>query len=134
MIGKPLSDRYDVGPLAPERAAAVVRNALGSHGKAIIEVRMQDPGMVACLFVDADRATVRLCRTLGFELKPGGTGVFGLQGADVARLFTGLSASQREAASIPCGARETKVLLLAGGLALLSIEAEGGRVDVRSIA
>ncbi len=96
---------------------------------------MQDPGMIACLFVEADKAVVRLCRTLGFELKPGGTGVFGLQGDDVARLFAGLlTPTQREAASQPCGPRETKVLLLAGGVALLSVDAEAGRVDVRAIA
>ena len=86
--------------------------------------------MIACLVVSADKPTVRLCGTLGFSVKPGGTGVFGLAGVDAARLFGELSPDQRTWLEAPCGARETKVLLVAGGTALLSLETSEGKVAI----
>ena len=89
------------------------------------------PRGIACLVVRADKRTVSLCRTLGLGVKLGGTGVVGLLGANAARLFSELSADQRRWLEEPCGPRETKVLLLAGGTALLSVEANEGKVVIR---
>lgn len=87
--------------------------------------------MVACVIVRADEASVRMCRTLGFAMKPEGTGVFGLPGHDAARAFPGLSEGQRTWLARPCAERQTKVLLLAeGGVGLLSMLVENGEVSV----
>ncbi len=66
-------------------------------------------------------------------MKLGGTGVFGLLGADAARLFAPWPPHQRAWLETPCGPRETKVLLLAGGLALFSLEASAGKVVVTAV-
>ncbi|HVJ93440.1 MAG TPA: hypothetical protein VM580_26745, partial [Labilithrix sp.] len=78
--------------------------------------------------------TLRLCRELGFEMKAGGSGVFGLLGSDAARLFPRFSGSQRTWLETPCGPRETKVLLVAGGLALVSLESAEGAVTIRAVS
>lgn len=133
MIGKSLSARYTVGALAPERAVAVLKGMLTSQAEHLVQVRAQDARMVACLVVRADQASVRLCRSLGFTVKRGGTGVFGLLGEDAARLFVQLPPHQQTWLEAPCGPRETKVLLIAGGTALLSVETSDGRVAITAV-
>lgn len=133
MIGKSLRERYALGALPEDVAVALVREMLTTHAAPIVEVRAADARMIACLVVHANEATVRACRALGFEVKPGGTGVFGLLGADAARLFGELSARQRAWLEVPCAPRETKVVLLAAGTATMSIEATDGKVVVTHV-
>ena len=97
-------------------------------------VRRRDERMIACLVVRADQASVRVCRSLGFEVKRGGTGVFGLLGEDAARLFPQLPPHQRAWLDTPCEPRETKVLLIAGGTALLSLTIDGGATTITTVA
>jgi hypothetical protein len=132
MIGKPFRERYAPGPLAPERAIAVLTEMLASQGKLLVEVRAQGPGMIACLIVRADKTSIRLCRALGFRVKLGGTGVFGLEGPDAHRLVPDATPEQRAWLETPCGPRETKVVLVSGGIALLSIETNDGRVAINA--
>ena len=134
MTGKSLKERYVLGPLAPERAQAVLREMLASQAPHLVLVRAQDPRMIACLVVRAEPVSVRVCRSLGFAVKRGGTGVFGLLGEDAARLFPDLTAQQRAWLEAPCGPRETKVLLLAGGTALLSITTDAGKSSITTIS
>jgi hypothetical protein len=133
MIGKSLRERYELGLLPEDRAVATMKAMLASHAKPLVEVRAQDPRMIACLVVRADKPALRLCRELGFEMKPGGTGVFGLLGTDAARLFAGLPEHQRAWLEAPCAPRETKVLLVAGGTALLSLETSEGKVVITAV-
>jgi hypothetical protein len=131
MIGKSLRERHGVGVLGEERAVALVKEVLASHAEPLVQVRAKDARMVACVVVQADEPAVRLCKSLGLAMKPGGTGVLGLLGADATKLFPHLSAPQQAWLGAPCGPRETKVLLLAGGgTALLSIEAKDGKVAI----
>jgi hypothetical protein len=132
MIGKSLSERNTLGPLPPERAVALLTDALRSQAALVVEVRAQDPRMIACLVLRADAPSMRLCKALGFEVKRGGTGVFGLAGDDAAQLLTGLSDSDRDWLTTPCGPRETKVFLVAGGTALLSLETSEGKVAIKA--
>lgn len=134
MIGKSLRERYAQRLLSEDEAIALVHEMLASHAKPIVDVRVQDARMIACLVVRANEAAVRACRALGFDMKLGGTGVFGLLGADAARLFADLSAGQRTWIAAPCGPRETKVLLLARGIATLSIETNDGKVVVTHVS
>lgn len=133
MIGKSLRERYTLGPLDERRAVAILNEALSSQAANLVEIRAQDPRMIACLVVRADSRAVRLCRELGFQLRPEGTGAFGLLGDDAARLFPDLPAHQRTWLATPCGPRETKVLLVAGGTALLALEARDGKVSVSAV-
>ena len=129
-IGRSLNERYGVrAPLADARA--ILAEALPAVARSIIDVRAQGARMIACVIVRADDASVRLCRSFGFAMTPGGTGVFGLPGDDAARAFPELSPAQRRWLELPCGARETKVLLLAPGTAgTLSMHVEGGEVSI----
>lgn len=133
MIGKSLRERHELGALDAETAVAVMTEMLASHAAPLVQIRAKDPRMIACLIVRADEATVRLCRKLGFKMKRGGTGVFGLLGTDAGRLFAELPAPRRAWLETPCGRRETKVLLVAGGIALLALETNEGRVEVRAV-
>lgn len=133
MIGKTLRERYELGALPADRAIAILKEALDAHAKPLVEVRAKGPRMVACLIVRADDATLRTCRQLGLRIKPGGTAVFGLLGHDVVRLFPTLSETQLRWLEQPCGARETKVLLLAGGTAVLSLETHDGPLSIRAV-
>ncbi len=133
MIGQPLSERYALSPLDPERAEAAMNEWLPSQASPIIEVRARGAGMVACLVARADRASLRLCKSLGLRMKRGATCVFGLDGADAARLFPLLGERQRAFLVAPAGARETKVVLVAGGLAVLSIEARDGATTITAV-
>lgn len=130
MIGKSLRERYALGALSAEAATALLKEALPSQAERLVQVRARDPRMIACLVMRADKPTVRLCRTLGLGVKLGGTGVVGLLGGDAARLFSELSAEQRAWLATACGPRETKVLLLAGGTALLSLETSEGKLAI----
>jgi hypothetical protein len=134
MIGKSLSARYTLSPLVPDVAVATLKNSLSSHGKLLVEVRASDPRMLACLILHADEAAVRFCRTLGFRMRPGGSGVFGLSGEDAARIVPGLSKAEQRFVQTPCTERQTKVLLISDGRALLSIDIEegGGRVRIEA--
>lgn len=133
MIGKSLSDRHGRGFLPDDRAVALLSEMLASHAAPLVQVRAQGAGMVACLIVRADEAAVRLCNALGFEMKPHGTGVLGLLGSDAGRFFGHLPPHQRAWLEAPCAQRETKVVLVAGGTALLSLETTDGRVVIRAI-
>jgi hypothetical protein len=115
MIGKKLGERYALGRLSEDRAVAALEEMLPSQAKLLVEVRARDPRMIACLVVRADKLTLRLCRSLGFSMKPGGSGVFGLLGEDAARLFGDLPVHQRAWLEAPSEVRETKVLLIAAG-------------------
>jgi hypothetical protein len=138
MIGKSLNARFSLVALGPERATAILRAALETQAAHLVQVRAQDPRMIAFLVVRADKPSVRLCRTLGFDVRPGGTGAFGLLGEDAASLFEELGPREQTWLRTPCGARETKVFLISGGVgntggtALLSLEAEGGAVTIRA--
>jgi hypothetical protein len=136
VIGKSLRQRHTLAPLAAPAAIAVVTELLASHAEPVVAVRAKDARMIACLVARADEASVRLCKSLGFRVPLGGSLVFGLLGADAARLLAerahvaALSASQRAWLEAPCGPRETKVLLFAAGLALVSLEAKDGIVAI----
>jgi hypothetical protein len=131
MIGKSLNERHGVGVLDRDAATAILKDVLRSHAKPIVDVRARDARMIACVVADADDAGMRLCRRFGLELRRGGVGVFGVLGADVMRVFPSLTAAQAEWVTVPCGLRETKVLLMAGGkIALLSLDTNEGQVRV----
>jgi hypothetical protein len=132
-IGKSLRQRHVLDPLPAERAVAMLTDLLPAHAARLVQVRAQDARMIACLVVQADEASVRLCRRLGFDWKRGGTGVFGLLGPDAARLFTDLPAPQRAWLEAPCGPRETKVFLIAGGTALLTLDVTDGKVAITAV-
>jgi hypothetical protein len=70
---------------------------------------------------------------MGLDLKPGATAVFGLLGPDVVRYFADLSPHQQRWLEEPCGARKTKVLLVSGGIGLLSVETNEGKVAITAI-
>ena len=130
MIGKSLRERHGLGGLQDERAVSIVTEALASQAERLVQVRSQDVRMIACLVVRADAASIRICRALGFDVRPGGTGVFGLLGVDVVRFLPDLPLRQREWLETACGPRETKVLLVCGGTALLSLATNDGKVVV----
>ena len=134
MIGQSLNDRFVLGLIPEERAVSVLREVLASQTAHLVAIRAQDARMIAVLFVRADKQTVRVCKNLGLALEPGTTGALGLLGEDAARLFPDLPEHERAWLRVPCGPRETKVLLIAGGRALLSIEADGGKVTIRALA
>jgi hypothetical protein len=134
VIGKSLRERHTLGVLSEERAVAVLTSMMASQAAHLVEVRAQDARMIACLVVRADEASIRLCRALGFRVKRGGTGVFGLHGADLAPLLPDLPEHHRAWLSTPCGPRETKVLLVAGGTALLSLETSEGKVAISAVS
>ncbi len=134
MIGKSLSARHRLSALAPDVAVAALTQALAVHGKLLVEVRASDPRMLACLVLSADEAAVRFCRSLGFRMRLGGSGVFGMLGDDAARVVPGLSEGEQAFVRAPCGERQTKVLLVAGGRALLTIEVESGTGRVNVVA
>lgn len=131
MIGKSLNARFGLVPLPDDRAIAAMKAMLASHAKPIVEVRAQDERMVAIVVARADKLAVQLCERLGLEMKRGGSAVFGLLGADAARLIEGFTDDRRAWLEAPCGPRTTKVVLVAdGGIALLAIDADRGAVTI----
>ncbi|HEY2511570.1 MAG TPA: hypothetical protein VGI39_11965 [Polyangiaceae bacterium] len=133
MIGKSLRERNTLAPLPAETAEALLKERLAQDAAALVEVRARDPRMVACLFVRANKVAVRVCRALGLRMTLGGSGVLGLLGSDAARFFDQLPEPKRAWLETPCGPRETKVLLVAEGIALLSIEAKDGKTLVSAV-
>lgn len=133
MIGKSLNERYTLGALAADEAVATLKQMLASYAKPLVEVRAHDARMIACFVVRAHKPAIRFCRSLGLDVKAGGTAVFGLLGEDLARSLPQLTEEQRAWLLTPAGARETKVLLLAGGVALLSILTDEGKVSIRAV-
>jgi hypothetical protein len=130
MIGASLSERLGWKSIDAVRGIELLEAAIATQGAALIEVRRQDPAMIACLVLAADKRAVTLCRQMGLEMKLGGTGVVGLLGVDAARLFPGMSERHRAWLERVCGPRETKVLLVRGGFALLSIDTTDGKTVV----
>lgn len=133
MIGKSLNARFGhLAPLSEDAASARLGELLADPARAedIVRVRTRDATAVAVVVTKADEGAVRACRALGLAMKPGGTAIFGLRGQDAARLLPSLGDLQRAWLATPCGPRETKVLLMAGGLALLSLFAEDGKVRI----
>lgn len=104
-----------------------------TQGRHLVDIRAQDPSMIAVLFVKADKQAVKLCRELDMSLEPGATAAMGLLGEDAARLFPTLPESERAWLREPCAARETKVLLISGGRALLSLTIADGKVTVTAV-
>jgi hypothetical protein len=133
MIGKSLRQRNTLSALSAERAVAVLTEVLPAQARHLVQVRAEDERMIACVFVAADKPSVRLCKELGFYLKLGSTAVFGLLGEDAARVLPELEVSRRAWLEAPCGPRETKVFLVAGGTAFLSIETNDGKVTVTAL-
>lgn len=133
MIGKSLRERWTLGALPAERAVTILTEMLATQAEHIVQVRVHDARMIACVVVRADDASIRLFRGLGFRLKRHSTVVIGLLGADAARAFGELPANQREWLDAPCGPRETKVFLVAGGTALLSLETNAGKVAITTV-
>jgi len=133
MIGKSLRERNTLSALSAERAVAVLTDVLPSQARHLVQIRARNERMIACVFVAADKPTARLCKELGFHLKSGATGVFGLLGEDAARVLPALDESRRAWLEAPCGPRETKVFLAAGGTAFLSIETIDGKVTVTAL-
>lgn len=133
MIGQSLNDRFVLGHLPEDRAISVLREIMPAQAAHLVAVRAQDARMIAILFVRADKLTVRICKELGLTLEPGATGVMGLLGEDAARLFPDLPEHERAWLRVPCGARETKVLLVAGGRAMLSLATSGDEVTIRAL-
>ena len=133
MIGKSLRERNTLGKLSAERAVLLLEDALPAVAQNLVLVRRKDARMIACVFLAADKPSVRLCKELGFALKPGATAVFGLLGEDAARILPSLDDAEREWLDVPCGARETKVFLVAdGGTAFVSIGTSDGKVEMRA--
>ncbi len=130
MLGRSLNARYALSALAAARAVSLLTQAMSTHAQEIVAVRARDASMVACVVVRADRLTVRTCRALGLEIKEGASGVFGLEGRDAARLFQGLRPHQIAWLEDAAKARETKVLLLSGAYALVSVVADAGDVTL----
>lgn len=130
MIGKSLGERYGLVSLAAEKATMLLGKALNSLGKPIIEVRQQ--GLVACVVIEATKQAIQLCRHAGLEMKPGGSGVFGLSGSDAGSLIAALTPEQRAWLVAAPGPRETKILLIANGYALVALDVEGTKVTVRA--
>ena len=134
MIGKSLTERHEQRPLPAYRAEAILREVLETQARPLVEVRARDARMIACLVVRADKLAVRLCRSLGIDIKPGATAVFGLLGTDAATLFADVAADRRGWLEAPCARRETKILLIAdGGTALLSLETSSGSVAITAL-
>lgn len=127
MIGKPLSERFALGLVPGPRAIALLEEAMATQSRHLVEIRARGATMIAVLFVNADRQAVKVCRDLGMSLEMGATAAMGLEGDDVARLFPTLPEAERAWLREPCAARETKVLLISGGRALLSVTIADGK-------
>ena len=134
MIGRSLNERFVLGLIPEARAVALLEEEMPTQTAHLVEIRAQDPRMIAVLFVRADPRTVKLCRDLGMEIEAGATAVMGLLGDDAARLFPTLPEADRAWLREPCGARETKILLIGGGRALLSLVIDQGKVTVTAVS
>lgn len=134
MIGKSLNDRFVLGLVPGPRAIALLEEAMATQSRHLVDIRAQGATMIAVLFVNADRQAVKLCRELGMALEKGATAAMGLEGEDAARLFPTLPEAERSWLREPCAARETKVLLISGGRALLSLSIADGKATVTAMS
>ena len=134
MIGRSLNDRFVLGLVPGPRAVALLEEAMPTQSRHLVDIRAQGATMIAVLFVNADRQAVKLCRELGMALEPGATAAMGLLGDDAARLFPTLPESDRAWLREPCAARETKILLISGGRALLSLTIAEGKATVTAVS
>lgn len=133
MIGRSLNERFVLGLLAGPRALALLESAMPSQSRHLVDVRSRDARMIAVLFVNADRQAVKLCRAIGMSLELGATAVMGLLGDDAARLFPTLPEAEQTWLREPCAARETKILLIGGGRALLSLTIADGKATATTV-
>lgn len=128
MIGRSLKERHGVLPLLPpDRAREALSSAMPKHGPDLVEVRKQ--GLIAVMVLDAHDGSIRLLESIGLQIAPGGSAVFGLAGPDAAEMFPSLN--QRAWFEAPLGPKETRVVLVTAGLALVSIDVEPGGAVIR---
>lgn len=133
VIGKPLSARLSFGPLSSDDATRLAREVLRTHAAPIVEVRRKGAGMVVVCVLRADGLTLRVCKNLGFDLRRGSSAVFGVLGEEAARAFPELGEARLGWLAEPSGPRQTKLLVLSGGFALVAVEAEGSAVSVTHV-
>lgn len=135
MIGRSLRERFGTnnGLLSSEEAIAGVREALASQTENLVRVRKQDAKMIACVVLRADDESVAFCRSIGLDMKEGGSAVFGLMGPDAAKALPHVTTHQKAWLEKPCGPRETKIALFAQGFALCSVETENGNVTISPV-
>ena len=128
MIGRSLSERHGVpSMLSASEATTALTAALPTHGQHLVEVRAQD--MIAVVVLDAHAGSQKLLEDIGLSLETGRSAVFGLAGVDAAKTFASLN--QRAWFEAPLGPRETRVVLVTTGLALVSIEVASGKTTMR---
>lgn len=128
MIGKSLRERMSFGPLSVSDTERLCKEVVASHARALVETRAKSPRMVVCAVVRAEGLTLRVCKNLGFDLKRGATAVFGVRGEDVPAAFPELGPPRHEWLAVPSRDRETKLLVLSGGFALVGLRIEDGVV------
>lgn len=135
MIGRSLGERFGAGGglLTSEEAIAAVREALATQGENLVRVRKQDAGMIACVVLGADDTAVAFCRSIGLEMTPGGSAVFGLMGTDAAQALARVTEHQRAWLTKPCETRETKIAIFAKGFALCSVVTANGQVTITPV-
>jgi hypothetical protein len=129
VIGKSLSARFgDLQRIDGASAIMATERALDERAREIVAVRAK--GLLACVVIDADLRVVKALARLGLDMRLGGSAVFGLAAADVARSFAFLDDAARGWVSAPPALRETKILLFTTGYALLSVTSEGGQKTI----
>jgi len=129
MIGKSLRERATFGPLSAAETERLCREVVASHPRAIVETRAKSPRMVVCAVVRATGLTLRVCKSLGFDIKKGASAVFGVLGEDVPAAFPELGAERHGWLAVPSEERETKMLVLSGGFALVALRIGSGGVS-----
>ncbi|MFO0676202.1 MAG: hypothetical protein U0169_06690 [Polyangiaceae bacterium] len=132
MIGRSLNQRHSLAPLSGDVASKELTALLRTHARPIIEVRAKGASMIVVAVVRATTPVVKRMHSLGIEVREGATALFGLDGEDAAGLFPEFGADGAEWFRTPAEARETKILLFAGGTALASIRTEAGEVSVEA--
>lgn len=128
MIGKSLTERSSFGPLSLADTERLAKEIVASHARAIVETRAKSAKMVVCAVVRAEGLTLRVCKNLGFDLKRGASAVFGVRGDDVPSAFPELGPDHHAWLAVPSVDRETKMIVLSGGYAVLGLKIEGGSV------
>lgn len=129
MIGKSLRERMSFGPLSTAETERLCKEVVASHARAIVEIRAKSPRMIVCAVVRAEGLTLRVCKSLGFDMKRGASAVFGVLGADVPAAFPELGLERHAWLAVPNDDRETKMLVLSGGFALVALRIEGPTVS-----
>ncbi len=136
MIGKSLNERFATHRFTSDRAKDLLDETMRTHAQEIVAVRARGPEMVAIVVLGSkkakkENAATLVCRELGFQMKPGGTGVVGVAGTDVPGVIPSLSEARRAWLATPSAANETKVVLAEAGIAFLAIDVEDGKVTTR---